>query len=131
MKKKRYSLVAALVLLAGSLGYYYFSQEGPRELLERYFSSAIKQDYGTTYACYYQEYAKKVPREDYIKHRKEGSLLQSYRIVSLNQKGNTAQAQVLLTFGPSERAGRKNPANVLVTEDMQREGGDWKIKVWQ
>jgi hypothetical protein len=129
--KKVYSLLAALLLLTGSIGYYYFSQEGPKELLDRYFSSAIKQDYGTTYDCYYQEYAKKVQRDDYIRHRKDGSLLQSYRVVSLTRKGDIAQAQVLLTFAPPERANRKTPASITVTEDMQRERGDWKIKVWQ
>jgi hypothetical protein len=131
MTKRKYGLLAALLLLTGLIGYNYFSHGGPKELLDRYFSSAIKQDYGTTYDCYYQEYAKKVPREDYIKHRKEGSVLESYRIVSLNQKGSSAQAQVLLTFAPSERVKRKTSTSVMVTEDMQRERGDWKIRVWQ
>jgi hypothetical protein len=132
VKEERYVLmIVALLLGAGLSGCNYFSNEGPKELLDKYFSSAVKQDYGTTYDCYYGEYGKKVSRDEYIRRRKDGSVLQSYRIVSLNQKDGTAQAQVLLTFAASEKANRKDPASVMVTEDMQREGGGWKIKVWQ
>ena len=129
--KTRYGLLGALLLTIGLSGCNYLSNEGPKELLERFFSSAIKQDYGTTYNCYYGEYTKKVTREEYVRRRKEGSVLQSYRIVSLKQSGSLAQAQVLLTFAPSEKANRKAAASVMVTEDMQRERGNWKIKVWQ
>ncbi len=131
VKGKGYGLLCAALLLSAGLMGCNFSKEGPKELLDKYFSSAIKQDYGTTYDCYYKEYGKKVPKEEYVKRRKDGSVLQSYSIVSLDQKGDTAQAEVRLTFAPSEKANRKTPATVMVTEDMTRENGNWKIKVWQ
>lgn len=103
---------------------------GPKELLDKFFSSAIAGDYATAYACYYAEYKEKVSKEDYVRHRKEASVLQAYKIVSLNQNGDTAHGEVQLTFGPSERLKRKEPVTTTVTEEMVKEGGDWKIKVW-
>jgi len=72
----------------------------PEEVLNRYFSSAVKQDYAATYDCYYGQYKAKVDEAEYIKHRKEASALQSYKIVALNQTGKTAEADVILTFAP-------------------------------
>jgi hypothetical protein len=104
---------------------------GPKELLERFFASAVKQDYGATYDCYYGAYKDKVSREEFIKHRKEASVLQAYQIVSIKMNsGDSAEAEVRLTFGPSEKLKRKTPATITVKEDMIREKGGWKIKVW-
>lgn len=103
---------------------------GPKELLDKYFSSAMRQDFATTYTCYYAAYKKKVNEDDYIRHRKEASDLQSYKIVSLTQDGDSAHAEVQLTFGPSEKLKRKEPITTTVKEDLIKEGGDWKIKVW-
>ena len=100
-------------------------------MLDRYFSSAIRQDYAATYDCYYNAYKAKVTKDEFIKHRKEASVLQAYKIISLTQKGDTAQAQVLLTFAPSEKLNRKEPVSTTVTEDMIMEGGQWRIKVWE
>ncbi len=105
-------------------------QGGPQSTLEKYFSSAARQDYATTYDCYYKLYHDKVSRDDFIKHRKEASLLKEYRIASVKQNGDTAQAVAMLTFAPSEKLHRTEPATVQVTEDMVRENGEWKIKVW-
>ncbi len=103
----------------------------PAALLTKYFSSAVKQDYATTYNCYYAAYRARVNREEYVKHRKEASVLQSFKIISMKQIDNdTAEARVLLTFAPSEKLNRKEPVSTTVTEDMVREGGQWKIKVW-
>ncbi|HMK57257.1 MAG TPA: hypothetical protein VK448_11520 [Dissulfurispiraceae bacterium] len=102
----------------------------PKDLLDKYFSSAIKQDYATTYTCYYAAYKKKVNEDEFIKHRKDASVLQSYKILSLTQDGDTAHAEVELTFAPSEKLNRKEPVKTTVKEDMVKEGGDWKIKVW-
>ncbi len=102
----------------------------PQQLIDTYFSSAIKQDYSAAYDCYYASYKAKVSRDEYIKHRKEASVLQSYKILSLGQDGDTAQAQVLLTFAPSEMLGRTKPVTITVTENLVRENGGWKIKVW-
>ena len=124
-----YAVLAAAVLIfaAGCQS----KDGGPRALLDRYFTSAVKQDYGTTYDCYYAPYMAKVSREDYVKHRKEASALQSYQVLSLNREGDdSARAEVRLTFAPSEKLHRKEPVSVNVSEDLVREKGEWKIKVW-
>ena len=102
----------------------------PKELLEKYFSSAVRQDYATTYACYYAAYKAKVNEDEYIKHRKEASALQSYSIVSLVRNGDTARAEAVLTFAPSEKLKRNKTVSTTVKEDLVKEGGEWKIKVW-
>ncbi len=106
------------------------SKGGPKDLLDRYFSSAIRQDYAATYACYYAAYKNKINIEDYIRHRKEASVLQSYKILSLNDDGISAHAETQLTFGPSQKLNRKDPVSIVVKEEMIKEGGEWKIKVW-
>lgn len=132
--KKKYSLfgmlVAVLFLVAGG-GCQSKEKGGPKELLDRYFSSAIRQDYAATYACYYAPYMTKVSKEEYLKHRKEASVLQAYNINFVKQDGdNAAQAEVQLTFAPSEKLNRKEPVRTTVKEDLIKEGGEWKIKVW-
>lgn len=130
--KKTYSvsvilgLMALLLAAAGCNS----GNSGPKALLNKYFTSAINQDYGKTYDCYYAPYKEKVSREEYIKHRKEASVLQSYKVISLDQRDNEAQAEVLLTFAPSKRLDRKKSVSTTVDEEMVREGGMWKIKVW-
>lgn len=106
------------------------SQGSPQATLDKYFSSAVRQDYATTYDCYYKRYQDKVEKDDFIKHRKEASILKDYRIVSVTRNGDTAQAVAQLTFAPSEKLHRPEPVTVKVTEDVVRENGDWKIKVW-
>jgi hypothetical protein len=122
-----------IILLAASLfaNGCHSGAANPKELLDGYFSSAVKQDYAAVYDCYYAAYKLKISRDEYIKHRKEASVLQSYRIASLRQDGDTAQAGVLLTFAPSARLGRREPVAMTVTENMVRENGEWKIKVWE
>jgi hypothetical protein len=131
--KKIYSLyvVLAAVALLFAVAGCHSKDNGPKDLLDRYFASAVKQDYATTYACYYAPYIKKVSREDYVKHRKEASVLQSYNILSIEQEGDSAaHAEVQLTFAPSEKLHRKDPVSMKVREDLIRENGEWKIKVW-
>ena len=104
---------------------------GPKILLDKYFSSAVKQDYATTYTCYYAAYKAKVSQEEYIRHRKEASQLLSYKINSIKlSKNDTAEAEVGLVFGPSEKLKRKEPVTVTLKEELIRENGEWKIKVW-
>lgn len=103
---------------------------GPKALLDKYFSSAVKQDYASTYSCYYKAYKDKVSQEDYIKHRKQASVLKSYKILSIKEDGNAAKAEVKLIFAPSKKLNRDKPATVKVTEDLIKEKGEWKIKVW-
>ena len=122
-------LLMGALLIAGS-GCGPKDKGGPKELLDRFFSSAIQQDYATTYTCYYDAYKAKVSKEEFIKHRKEASLVQAYKIVSLTQNRDTAQAEVLLTFAPSEKLKRTDPASATVKEDLIKENGEWKIKVW-
>ena len=121
-----YLLSAALIIATGCSS----GASDSRELLDIYFTSAIKQDHATAYPCYYSSYKAKVSREDYIKRRQEAPVLKSYEILSLKQDGETAQAEVRLLFGPSEKLKRIEPAAVTVKENMIREGRAWKIKVW-
>jgi hypothetical protein len=102
----------------------------PKDLLDKYFSSALRQDYVTTYACYYEAYKAKVNESEYVKHRKDASVLQAYKILSLKENGDTARAEVLLTFSPSEKLKRVEPVSITAKEDMVKEKGDWKIRVW-
>lgn len=118
------------VILTISCGCSSSNKGGPKELLDKYFTSAIKQDYAATYNCYYAPYKEKITKEDFIKHRKEASVLLSYKIVSLTSAGNTAQAEVVLTFAPSEKLKRTEPATVTVKEELIKENEAWKIKVW-
>jgi hypothetical protein len=119
--------ILGIVLISGGCN---SSSGSPKDLLDKYFSSAIQLDYATTYACYYEAYKKKVAEDEYIRHRKEASALQAYKIVALNQDGDIAHAEVQVTFGPSEKLNRKEPVTTTVNEDIVKEGGDWKIKVW-
>ncbi len=130
--KSRYSLFLIFLLGMGLLiaAGCNTSSEGPKELLDKYFSSAIRQDFATTYTCYYAAYKKKVTEDEYIRHRKEASDLQAYKIVTLTRDGDSAHAEVQLTFGPSEKLKRKEPITTTVKEDLIKEGGEWKIKVW-
>jgi hypothetical protein len=121
-------VVSLILLIAG--GGCSSKSASPKELLEKYFSSAVKQDYETTYSCYYDAYKAKIDKDEYIKHRKEASALQSYKVVSLTQEGDAAHAEVLLTFAPSEKLKRTSPVSTPVKEELIRENGQWKIKVW-
>ena len=119
--------LGVLLLIAGCQG----NTAGPKNLLDKYFSSAVKQDYATTYTCYYAAYKAKVTQEEYVRHRKEASRLLSYKINSIkSSKSDTAEALVGLTFGPSEKLKRKEPVTVTLKEELIRENGEWKIKVW-
>ena len=69
-------------------------------------------------------------QEEYIRHRKEASVLQSYKVISVKQEGDTAQAEAQLVFGPSDKLKRKEPVTTTVTEELIKENGAWKIKVW-
>ncbi|HSB30520.1 MAG TPA: hypothetical protein VLD55_02870 [Candidatus Sulfobium mesophilum] len=131
--KKQYSLIviAALVLLMTGSGCKSSTTATPKEVLNKYFSSAVSQDYATTYNCYYGAYKAKINKDEYIRHRKEASALQSYDILAVNMEGDkAAHAEVKLTFAPSEKLGRKEPVSTVVKEDMIKEEGEWKIKVW-
>ncbi|MDD1750389.1 MAG: hypothetical protein LUO89_11000 [Methanothrix sp.] len=123
-------LLMGVVLIAG-VGCSPKDKGGPKELLDKFFTSAIQQDYATSYTCYYDAYKAKVSKEEFIKHRKEASVLQAYKIVSLTQNKDTAQAEVLLTFAPSEKLSRKEAATTTVKEEMVKQNDGWKIKVWE
>jgi hypothetical protein len=131
--KKLYSslAMAALLLVLLQVVGCESDSAGPTDLLNEYFSSAVAQDYATTYNCYYAAYQAKVSKEEYIKHRKEASVLQSYEIISVQQiDKNTAEAEVLLTFASSPTVKRTEPVKTTVKEDLLKENGEWKIKVW-
>ncbi|MBI5584159.1 MAG: hypothetical protein HY892_10065 [Deltaproteobacteria bacterium] len=122
------SLGMGLIFLTAGCG---GDTKGPRELLDKFFASAVQQDYATTYTCYYEAYKAKVAQDEFIRHRKEASLLLSYKIISIKLlTGDTAEAEVQLTFGPSAKMNRKAPVMVTVKEELVKEGKEWKIKVW-
>lgn len=106
------------------------SNDSPRQLLDKYFTSAQKQDYATTYSCYYKAYQQKVNKDEYIKHRKEASVLKSYKILSISTKNNSGQATVQVTFAPSVKLKRTKAVTVKVKEDLVKEKDGWKIRVW-
>ncbi len=105
-------------------------KDNPKDLLNRYFTAAIRQDYAAVYPCYYAAYKAKVSKDEYIRHRKDASVLQAYTVKSVTEHGDSAQAQVELTFEPSQKLKRDRPFSTAVTEEMVRENGEWKIKVW-
>ncbi|MDA8388638.1 MAG: hypothetical protein M0Z58_08265 [Nitrospiraceae bacterium] len=99
---------------------------GPKGLLDKYFGSAIKQDYAASYTCYYDAYKAKISEAEYVKHRLEDpAALRDYKILSLRQNGDTASAEAALTFIKD-----KKPVVIKVTENMIKEHGKWRIKVW-
>lgn len=130
--KNKYSLFTlflfGMVLITGAGCH--SDNGGPKNLLDRYFASAIRQDYAATYTCYYDTYKAKVNKDEYVRHRKEASVLKAYAVKSISQQGDTAEAQVELTFEKSQKLKRDRPETALVKEDMVRENGEWKIKVW-
>jgi hypothetical protein len=103
---------------------------GPRALLVRYFDSARRGDYAATWECYDGAYQAKVSRDEYVRHRKDAAPLERYEVVSLDQREDRARARVALVFGPAPGLGRTVPASTLVEEDLVRERGGWRIRVW-
>lgn len=130
MKKYLFYILALSMILAFLLTGCATNEESAKALLDKYFTSAEKQDYATTYTCYYEDYQKKIPKDEFIKERKDASLLQSYKILQMNIQKDKGQATVELTFTPSEKLKRSQPATVKVTEDLIKEKDGWKIKVW-
>jgi hypothetical protein len=123
----------ALALLAGPLtactqsAYPGFSS--PQSTLSTFFSSAQRLDYQTTYSCYYQRYRDLVPEPDFVSHRKQASVLTSYRIDSIEVSGTSAVASATLTFAPKPGSSAK-PRTVAVREDLVNQSGTWKVRVW-
>ncbi|MDA8088320.1 MAG: hypothetical protein M0Z75_16685 [Nitrospiraceae bacterium] len=71
-------LAAAAVIFAG--GCNSGGTGGPKDTLDKYFGSAVRQDYGEVYDCYYGAYKAKVSRQQYIRHRLESAkTLKDYR----------------------------------------------------
>ncbi|MDA8326892.1 MAG: hypothetical protein M0033_11835 [Nitrospiraceae bacterium] len=103
----------------------------PQGVLDKYFSSAMRKDYSASYDCYYAAYKAKISKADYVKHRDEDpAVLQKYQILSLRQTDDTALANVLLTFASAKQPGSASPVSINVKENLVKEGGQWKIKVW-
>ncbi len=130
--KSRYMILAALLTVAAIMleAGCHSDRDNPKDLLNAYFTAAIRQDYASVYPCYYGAYQAKVSKDEYIRHRKDASVLRSYTVKSITADGDTARAQVELTFAPSKKLKRDRPYSTAVTEEMVRENGEWKIKVW-
>jgi hypothetical protein len=103
---------------------------GARELLDRYFATAVRQDYAATWECYDRRYRSKIDRDEYVRHRREASRLVSFRTVSLEERGDAARAEVELVFAPAPALGRSEPVTKRVVEELVREHEGWRVKVW-
>ena len=129
MKRKLICILTLSMLLILSVSGCSPKGQNPQELLDQYFTSAQHQDYDTTYTCYDSEYQKKVTKEEYVKHRKEASTVQSYKILQLDTQKDTGKASVEITYAPSEKFKRTEPVTIKVQEELIKEKNGWKIKV--
>ncbi len=105
-------------------------ESGPRELLEHYFATAARQDYDATWECYDATYRSRIPRDEYVRHRRQASRLESWRILAVTTDGGRARATVELVFAPSARLARAEPVTTNVEEELVRERDGWRVKVW-
>jgi hypothetical protein len=115
---------AALLLAACSRG------DEPRAVLDRFFGTQLRKDYAATYDCYDDAYRAKVSREEYVRHRKDASMLEGYQVLSLERRGDRAHAEVALVFAASPKLGRLAPASTTVREDLVRGPEGWRIRIW-
>ena len=131
MKKNLIYILTLSVFVIFSLNLSGCSPKGQtsQEVLDQYFTSAQHQDYATTYTCYDSEYQKKVAKDEFVKHRSEASVVQSYKILKLDTQKDTAKASVEITFTASEKFKRTEPVTIKVEENLIKEGTGWKIKV--
>ncbi len=130
MKSRNSLVVWLLLLIAFMAAGCHSDRDNPKDLLNRYFTATLNKDYAATYACYYDAYKKRVSRDEYVRYRSEASVLKAYTIKSISKQGDFAQAEVELTFDASPKLKRDHPVTTLVKEDMVRENGAWKIRVW-
>lgn len=100
----------------------------PEDTLQTYFGSAIRADYERTYSCYYQRYRDAVAVDEFVSHREQAARLESWRIDSISQKGDTATASVTLTFARKDASATSRATTVQ--EDLVREADGWRIRVW-
>lgn len=124
-----YILILSVVLTSSLTGCA-TKQDDARALLDKYFTSAMNEDYETTYTCYYNEYQKKIPKDEFVLNRKDASVVQSYKILQLDLQDDTGMAIIEITFAPSPKLNRSEPVTVKVQEDLVKEENSWKIKVW-
>jgi len=129
MKKYLICILALSVFVILSLSGCSPKEQSPKELVDKYFTTAQQQDYATTYTCYDSEYQKKVTKDDFISHRKEASVVQSYKVLQLDTQKDTAKATVEITFAASDKLKRTKPEIIKVTEDLIKQKDGWKIKV--
>ncbi|HEY8911355.1 MAG TPA: hypothetical protein VIM51_13910 [Desulfosporosinus sp.] len=129
MKKYLIYMLTLSVFLTFNLAGCSPQEQTSREVLDKYFTSAQQQDYATTYTCYDSEYQKKVTKDEFISHRKEASVVQSYKVLQLDTQKDAAKATVEITFASSTKFKRTEPAIVKVNEDLIKQKDGWKIKV--
>jgi len=129
MKKYLICILTLSVFLTLTLAGCSPKEQTSRDVLDKYFTSAQQQDYATTYTCYDSGYQKKVTKADFISHRKEASVIQSYKVLQLDTQKDTGKATVEITFAPSAKLKRTKPVIVKVNEDLIKQTDGWKIKV--
>ncbi len=134
MLRSRYSkairILPFLAVVALPIGGCRRHQPGPRQLLARFFDTAVQQDYAATWQCYDSAYRSKIDQQEFVRRRREASRLQAWRLLSLEDRGSQANALVELRFGPSERLNRPTSVTKTVAEQLVRESDGWHIKVW-
>jgi hypothetical protein len=101
----------------------------PRATLDTFFQSALRQDYATTYACYYQAYHDKIAADEFASHRRQAAVLRGYQLDAIRTSGGTAQASVTLTFA-DPNVGSTATRQIHTQENLIDQGGSWRIKVW-
>lgn len=129
MKKSLICLLTFSIFVILSLSGCSAKGENPQEVLDQFFTSAKNQEYATTYTCYDSEYQKKVTEDEFVKHRKEASIVQSYKILQLDTEKETGHASVEITYTASEKFNRTEPVTIKVQEELIKEKNGWKIKV--
>ena len=120
-------LMATVALAACTTASAYPGFDNPDETLTTFFESALKQDYLTTYDCYYDLYQQRVARDEFVKRRARASVLKRYNIDSLVVGGDSAEASVTLTFVSAAGGADRS---VQVKENLVKQESGWKIRVW-
>ena len=121
------ALLAPAACAIGSPGGY-AGYSTPSDALSTFFVSARNADYAKTYEAYYGHYHDLVAKDEFVSHRAQASRLTAYRVDSLAARGDSAVATVTLTFAPAGGGGATR--TTTVREDLVREAGGWKIRVW-
>jgi hypothetical protein len=130
------ALLVVVLVLAGSRGSIRAQAESvypgfatPQDALQTFFGSAQRGDYATTYSSYYRLYQDRVTEQEYVMRRAQAAALTSFTLGPVSISGDAAEATATLVFAANPAGG--TPARTAqVHEDLARQAGGWKIRVW-